>query len=217
MSRLSLTSVRFERPGGFVLDVEGATLDAGETLACIGPSGCGKSTLLELCAGLLVADEGSVAVDGLALETLDEAARRRHRLQHVGLVFQGFALLAHLDVLDNLLLPWSLGQPSLLAEARAELPRLAEALGLAPLFERKPSQLSMGERQRVAVCRALLGRPRLLLADEPTGSLDAENAARVVELCLTRARELQAALVFVTHDQGLLGRFDRVLDLGAPR
>ncbi|WP_030435618.1 ABC transporter ATP-binding protein [Actinoplanes subtropicus] len=178
-------------------------LARGETLAVIGPSGSGKSTLLNLLAGLDRPDEGTVTVDGLRVDRLSEAASARYRRSRVGLVFQFFNLLDDLTVADNVALPATLaGTARAAARHRAE--DLLERLGIGRLARSYPGRLSGGERQRVGVARALVNRPPLLLADEPTGALDSAAAADVCELFAELHAEGQT-IVLVTHDRALAG------------
>ncbi len=202
--------------GGFSLEVPRFAAAPGEKVACIGPSGSGKSTFLQLLAGILVPAAGKVAVGGVDLAGLGDAARRQARIQGIGLIFQEFELLEHLSVRENILLPF-LVNPALMRDAgvAARLDELARAAGLERHLRRKPRVLSHGERQRVAVCRALITAPRLLLADEPTGSLDQAAAAAVLELLLRAAGPGGATLVLVTHERGQLSACDQVLDLAA--
>ncbi len=178
---------------GFSLD-----LAAGTMTAITGPSGCGKSTLLHLLGALDQPDEGTVEVAGVALHGASEAQRTRFRRETVGIVFQFFHLLPGLTLLENVALPLILGGSGAgLAEARgAELLALA---GLADKGARLPHEVSGGELQRAAVARALVHRPQLLLADEPTGNLDSGNAARVMELFQAVHRSGLATVVLVTH------------------
>ncbi len=212
---LSFARAAHDRGGeSFRLTVDELAVEPGRAVACIGPSGCGKTTLLHLVAGILAPDRGSVRVDGVELVGMPAALRRRFRLRRVGLVFQEFELLEYLSVAENVLLPWSMGR-GVDPAAKERLGELAEATGIAPLLRRRPRRLSQGERQRVAICRALITAPKVLLADEPTGNLDPRTGGRVLDLLLEQAAARGAALLMVTHDHGLLGRFDAVVDLGA--
>ena len=201
----------------FRLEVDELTLHAGEAAAVIGPSGSGKTTLVHLCAGILVPASGEVSVGGVRLDQLKDAERRRERARQVGLVFQEFELLDYLSALENILVPLRVRGATReeLRAGRARATELAEAVGIADLLGRPPAQLSQGERQRVAIARALVTEPALVLCDEPTGNLDPDAASGAVDLLLQEARARGAALLMVTHDHGLLDRFDRVLDVTA--
>ena len=213
MIRLEQLSFRYP-DGPFRLDVGSLHVAEGERLAVIGPSGSGKTTLLRLVSGIDTPDAGNVTTNGVDLGRLPDAARRRFRLRSVGLVFQEFELLEYLSVLDNVLLPYHLDSALEGREAaRDRATELAARVGLDDKLSRRPTGLSQGERQRVAVCRALVTRPPLLLADEPTGNLDPTTGRRVLDEFVDFATEEGATLVVVTHDHALLERFDRVVDL----
>ncbi|MEM9382142.1 MAG: ABC transporter ATP-binding protein [Planctomycetota bacterium] len=212
---IALESIEFRYPvGAFRLVVPELRVARGETLAVVGASGSGKSTLLSLVAGILVPGVGTATVDGVEVSALAEPARRDFRLHRLGLVFQEFELLDHLDVRDNVLLPYRMS-PRLQAtaedERRAE--RLVEEVGLGGKWRRNVRRLSQGERQRVALARGLLLDPPVLLCDEPTGNLDPSTTDEVLALLLERVKERGTTLVVVTHDHGLLPGFDRVLDV----
>jgi putative ABC transport system ATP-binding protein len=198
---------------GFQLALRELDLPAGDSLVCIGPSGCGKSTLLQLLAGILVPESGRVLLGDVDLTQRSEAQRRDYRISNIGLVFQEFELLEHLTVAENALLPYFVNR-NLRRDDAAEqtLRELAERLGVIAHLPRKPHKLSQGERQRVALCRALVTRPRLLLADEPTGNLDPDNTGNVMDLLLEEVRRRGTTLVMVTHDHDLVPKFDHVLD-----
>ena len=189
-------------------------VQAGEFVAIVGPSGVGKSTLLNCLAGLDDWDEGSVSVAGTVLDGLDETARALWRRRQVGFVFQAFHVLPHLDVAQNVGMPLMLlGVPQ--AERRSRVLEMLRQVGLQGLHDRLPQQLSGGQLQRVAIARALAHQPGLLLADEPTGNLDPETAARVMDLLVAEARQNGAALVLVTHSASAAARADRRLQLSA--
>src|SRR3954466_11646187 len=180
----------------------------GEALAVVGASGSGKSTLLALLAGLDTPSSGSVSLDGVDLFTLDEDKRAELRGRMLGFVFQSFQLLPALNALENVALPLELSghdQPE--EPARQMLMRV----GLGERLHHYPKHLSGGEQQRVALARAFVVRPKLLLADEPTGSLDAESGADVIELLFRMNREHGTTLVMVTHDEGLARRCSRIV------
>ncbi len=182
----------------------------GETCAIVGPSGSGKTTLLSLCAGLDDATTGTVRLDGQPLETLSQDARAALRNRLVGFVFQSFQLIPTLSALENVLVPLELrGERG--AEGRAEA--LLAQVGLGDRLSHYPTQLSGGEQQRVALARAFIHRPRLLFADEPTGNLDAETSAPIVEMLFRLNREAGTALVLVTHDPALAARAQRVVSM----
>jgi len=214
-----LQGVRIHRGGGreaFRLDAPDMELWPGEAMACIGPSGCGKTTLLHAATGILPVAAGRCLLAGRDLATMGDAERRAWRLRHVGMIFQEFALLEYLNAEENVLLPARLARlPRRPARRRAR--ELAGRLGIDRLLRRRPGRLSQGERQRVAICRALVAEPRLLACDEPTGNLDPDRAAATIDLIHARAREVGAAVFVVTHDHGLLPRFGRVLDLAPGR
>ncbi|QEA12018.1 ABC transporter ATP-binding protein [Comamonas flocculans] len=181
----------------------------GEFVAIVGDSGVGKSTLLNCLAALDTWDEGRVVFDGSDLGPLDDSARALWRRAHVGFVFQAFHVLPHLSVAQNVALPLLL----LKRPDAARVRQMLAAVGLEGLGERLPQQLSGGQLQRVAIARALVHRPPLLLADEPTGNLDPDTAARTMDLLIAQTREHQAALVLVTHSRAAATRADRALRL----
>ena len=188
----------------------------GEVVALLGASGSGKSTLLNLAAGIDLPDAGEVCFDGRDLARLSETARTRLRRRQVGIVFQFFNLVPTLTVAENARLPLELNG---LADAAglARVASLLDAVGLADASRRWPGELSGGEQQRVALVRALVHRPKLLLADEPTGALDAENGVRVLDLLLRLAREHAATVLIVTHAAEVAAAADRRLRLADGR
>lgn len=187
---------------------------AGELVAIIGESGVGKSTLLNILAGLDGADEGTVAIDGVVLGDLNETARTRLRRERIGFVFQAFHILPYLTLGQNVALPLALvSSDADAASARAE--KMLDAVGLGGRGDDYARDLSGGELQRVAIARALVHRPALILADEPTGNLDPETAARVLALFAEGVRGHGAAGVMVTHSAATAAIADRVLKLGA--
>ncbi len=201
--------------GGFRLQTPALQIESGERVACIGPSGSGKSTFLALLAGILCPQSGRIEIDGEDWSQLSDAERRTRRLERIGFVFQEFELLEHLPVRENILLPsWLTRARPNARELEMLVSGLAESAGISELMKRSPSQLSQGERQRVAVCRALAQRPALVVADEPTGNLDRESSSAVRELLFSEARDRGTTLVVVTHDSGFAAEFDRVLDFG---
>ena len=189
-------------------------VDSGEAVAIVGVSGSGKSTLLGLLAGLDTPSSGAVRIDGHDLNALDEDGRAALRGRMIGFVFQSFQLLPAMTALENVMLPLELaGADGAEDAARAMLARV----GLADRAHHYPKQLSGGEQQRVAIARAFVKRPRLLFADEPTGNLDSETGAQVIDLLFELNRESGATLLLVTHDEALTRRCSRVLRLAAGR
>ncbi|MCF7817069.1 MAG: ABC transporter ATP-binding protein [Kiritimatiellales bacterium] len=185
----------------------------GESVAVVGPSGCGKSTLLNIIGTLDRPDAGSVEFDGTDLLAMDEKATAEFRNARVGFVFQLHHLLPQCSVLENVLVPSLVNRNAGNAKERAL--QLLDRVGLSDRLSHRPGKLSGGERQRVAVVRALINRPRLLLADEPTGSLDRAGADELVRLLLELNREESLTLVMVTHSMRLAEKMDRVMTLEA--
>ena len=185
---------------------------AGESVAIVGASGSGKSTLLGLLAGLDVPSAGSVKLQGTDLFALNEDARAALRGEAIGFVFQSFQLLPALNALENVMLPLELAG---VAGARALAAQWLERVGLGSRLRQYPKHLSGGEQQRVALARAFAPHPRLLLADEPTGNLDAETGSAIIELMFALNREVGTTLILVTHDESLARRCGRVLRMTA--
>lgn len=210
---ISITSLQFSYPGDqFDLQIPNLNIPAGASAAITGPSGSGKTTLLNLIAGILLPNTGEVCVAETVVNRLPDSGRREFRLTRIGMIFQDFQLIEYLSVLDNVLLPCRLNRALKLSdELRQRALTLLDRVGLAGLRQKSVTQLSQGERQRVAICRALLLKPRLILADEPTGNLDPENSDRILQLLLSQAREHQATAVVVTHDHSLLPHFDHAV------
>ena len=211
---IRLNDLRFAHPGGgFSLHIPELTVKRGARAAVVGPSGTGKTTLLNLVSGILPADGGQIAVDGRDLVGLSDAGRRAFRIQRIGFVFQNFELLDYLSARDNILYPYRItNHLSLTDDVRARADALGTAVGLSDKLHRKPSALSQGEQQRIAICRALITQPPLLLADEPTGNLDPDNKTLILDLLFAQAKAEDATLLVVTHDHELLPRFDQVID-----
>lgn len=193
-----------------VLDNVSFTIEAGQTFAIVGPSGSGKTTLLGLCAGLDRASAGSVVLNGIRLDDLDEDERANVRNRHVGFVFQNFQLIPTLTALENVMVPMELqGQKGAAKKALELLGRV----GLAERQHHYPAQLSGGEQQRVALARAFSNDPKILFADEPTGNLDPETHDTVERLLFDLNREAGTTLVLVTHDLDLAAKTQRILQL----
>ena len=203
----------FYRSGEFQLLIPEFGVSEGEKVAVIGPSGSGKTTLLNLVAGIIAPESGTVQVGDVKVSELNDAGRRDFRIANIGFVFQDFELLDYLDVFDNILHPYRISGALKLDRAvkqRAAL--LAEEMDIGDKLQRKAEDLSQGEKQRAAICRALLTQPRLILADEATGNLDPENKQHILYLLFSAVEEHDATLLAVTHDHELLSRFDRTID-----
>jgi putative ABC transport system ATP-binding protein len=221
---IGLEQVLFHWPGAPTpcLEIEHFTLAGQERVFLHGASGSGKSTLLSLIAGVLLPQRGRVVIQGQHLTALSAGTRDRFRADRIGFIFQLFNLLPYLSALDNILLPcrFSAARRQRLqvsgSTPAAEARRLAARLDLDPeLLLRPAAQLSVGQQQRVAAARALIGRPALIIADEPTSSLDADRQRAFLDLLLAECAAAEAALLFVSHDVRLAHRFDRVVPLAA--
>ena len=216
---IRVEGLRFAWPGHPpVLDIETFTLGRGEKLFLRGPSGSGKSTLLGLIAGVLTPQAGNIAVLGHDMATLNAAKRDRVRADHLGVIFQMFNLVPYLSVTGNVTLPLLFSPARQKAAGQhpdEEAHRLLGRLGLTDpqLLDRRVSDLSVGQQQRVAAARALMGGPEIVIADEPTSALDADARDRFIELLSEEAGRTGAALLFVSHDASLARLFDRAVDL----
>ncbi len=220
MQALVVRDLEFSWPrsGSFCLKLADLAVDAGKSLFLHGPSGSGKSTLLNLIGGVLLPARGSVSLLGQALGELSASRRDAFRADHLGFIFQQFNLIPYLSVLDNVLLPcrFSARRASRVSEPEEEARRLLAGLDLDPtLLGRPAAELSVGQQQRVAAARALIGQPEILIADEPTSAIDAERQAAFVELLLSEAQRAGSAVVFVSHDLRLATHFDHSLALAA--
>ncbi|TDI45427.1 MAG: ABC transporter ATP-binding protein [Acidobacteria bacterium] len=199
--------------GDFELRIGKLEVGRASSAAFIGPSGSGKTTLLHLIAGITLPQSGKIETNGVELTGLSENARRAFRIKNIGLVFQEFELLEYLTVLDNVLLPYRINAALELTEAvRERAANVAVEVGIGDKLSRYPSQLSQGERQRVAVCRAVVTEPAVLMADEPTGNLDPRNKGRVLDILFDYVETSGTTLLTVTHDHDLLDRFERIVD-----
>ncbi|QJD29650.1 ABC transporter ATP-binding protein [Methylococcus geothermalis] len=216
---IEIENLSFRYPGSrFGVALPALRIERGGRVAIIGPSGAGKTTLLKLIAGILSPDEGTIRVDGVTVSALDDGARRNFRISRVGFVFQELELLDYLSVFDNIVHPYRINRVLKLDQGVRDRAReLAEQTGLADKLAALPRELSQGERQRAAVCRALLAEPGLVLADEATGNLDPANKLRVIELLIRAAERKRSTLLAVTHDHELLPLFDRVIDIRQPQ
>ena len=220
---IAVSDLRFGYvPGEDVLDIPSLRIAAGQRVFLYGPSGSGKSTLLAMMGGVLVPREGSVSILGEDLTRMKSSNRDRFRADHVGFIFQQFNLVPYLSVVDNVCLPcrYSKRRARRAADADGSLEssaaRLLSALGIdESLRARKSTDLSVGQQQRVAAARALIGQPELIIADEPTSSLDANRRREFIELLLTECSRANSTVIFVSHDASLATHFDEAIDLEA--
>ena len=214
MSMIHIESLIFHYPSGeFRLEIPEFTVTRGEKMAVIGPSGSGKTTLLNLISGIMTPVKGTLNVDNIKVNKLGDTERRVFRISNIGFVFQDFELLDYLNVLDNILHPYRI--TSALKMDRVVKQRamaLAKEMGIGDKLRRMANKLSQGEKQRAAICRALLPQPKLILADEATGNLDPDNKGLILDSLFRAVEEHDATLLAVTHDHELLKRFDRVVD-----
>lgn len=220
---VQLENTRFTWPDDSqpVIDIAHFSIDRGERVFLRGPSGSGKTTLLSLIAAVLTPQSGSVSVDGVALNTLRGGRRDQFRVDHIGLVFQQFNLLPFLSVRDNIQLPCRFSKRRRKQAGQAgftlneETDRLLMAMQLPPaeVQNKRVTDLSVGQQQRVAVARALIGRPAVIIADEPTSALDTDNRQAFLDLLFSEVSAAGSSLLFVSHDSSLAGKFDRSVDL----
>jgi putative ABC transport system ATP-binding protein len=214
MLRLEAISKRYRADSAPVLDALTLTLNPGEYLAIMGESGSGKSTLLNLIAGLDRPLSGRVLFDGTDLASLDDDSITRWRRAHLGFVFQAFHVLPYLSVAQNVALPLDLlGAPE--SQRREAVSQMLQACGIGALAERYPRELSGGELQRIAIARALVHRPQLVLADEPTGNLDARTADQILRLLREQLQANHASGILITHSMTAARSADRIMQLAA--
>ena len=212
---LALKDVRFRWPGrtSFGVSVPDFAVAPGETVLVLGESGSGKSTLLSLICGTILADNGTIKVAGTDLSGLSCGQRDRFRAEQIGMIFQQFNLLPFGSVMDNILLPlrFAPSRRARVPDAQTEARSLCAALGLPDVLTAKASTLSVGQQQRVAVARAMIGRPPIIIADEPTSALDATSQSAFLDLLFDQVQAHGTTLVMVSHDPRLGERFDRVV------
>ena len=211
---IRISNLHFSYPNSsFTLGIEDLHIEKGEAIAVIGPSGTGKTTLLNLVAGVILPQAGKIETHDVALPEMTDGQRRDFRIRNIGMIFQEFELLEYLNVRDNILLPYRMSAALKLDKnVYQRVETLVMKTGMADKLKCPVRQLSQGERQRVAFCRAVLPDPPLILADEPTGNLDPENTNRVLDTLFAHVRAVGATLVTVTHERSYLDRFDRILD-----
>jgi len=211
---IDIEALEFHYPQGeFRLSIPHMTVAQGEKVAVIGPSGSGKTTLLNLIAGISKPQQGTVTIADQLVSACSDARRRDFRITNIGFVFQDFELLDYLNVIDNILHPYRITSAlKLTRQVQQRAIDLANGLGIGGKLKRFSGELSQGEKQRAAICRALLPQPQLILADEATGNLDPRNKGRILDLLFDNVESHGASLLAVTHDHELLPRFDRVID-----
>ena len=211
---IDLAKVDFSYPNSdFRLHIDQLSFGAASKTAVIGPSGFGKSTLLNLIAGISIPKAGSIEVDGECVNLLNDGKRRAFRLKKIGFIFQDFKLLDYLRVMDNIVLPYRINSALKFSKkAKSNAREIASKLGIAEKLNKYPEKLSQGEKQRVAICRALLNDPSVILADEPTGNLDPENKQMIMSILFDYVKEKGSTLINVTHDHELLSGFDKIVD-----
>lgn len=211
---INLTNIAFQYSNSdFRLEVDKLAFQSGSKTAIIGPSGFGKTTLLNLISGIYIPQKGSVVVNEKDISSMTDAERRTFRLTNIGFVFQDFKLLDYLKVLDNILLPFRINKVlKLKTPVRNRAKEIASMLNIEDKLTKYPDKLSQGERQRVAICRALLNDPPIILADEPTGNLDPENKKKIMSILFDYVQDRGSSLITVTHDHELLKGFDRIVD-----
>ena len=213
-SAISLKAVRFSyKHERLILSIPFFEVKAGEQVFLHGPSGSGKTTFLGLLTGVLKADEGEVSILGKNLSRFSAAERDRFRAAHIGYIFQQFNLIPYLSVMENILLPCKLSGERRSPSSEQEAVELIERLGLKRHQSDNVMRLSVGQQQRVAVARALIGGPQLLVADEPTSSLDEERQKDFLDLLLERTRDRRMTVVFVSHNRQFASAFDRSVSL----
>ena len=191
-----------------VVEVPAFSMEHNQQIAIKGPSGSGKTTFLHMLAGVLTPDSGQILIDGQSLGAMNESDRDQLRSGTIGYIFQSFNLLNGFSCMENLLLAMSLNGSSNLDRARS----LLDKVGLGDRKDHLPGQLSIGQQQRVAIARALINRPKLVLADEPTGNLDPSNTDRSLELLCSLCKEWESALILVSHDPRVIGKFEHQID-----
>ena len=211
---IELKNIKYSYPNSdFHLSINNLLIDAGQKTAVIGPSGFGKTTMLNIIAGILLPESGSVIIKEKEINNLQDAERRNFRIKEIGIVFQDFKLLDYLNVMDNILLPYRINNTlKLKEETRGVAKELAQTLKIGNKLNKYPAKLSHGERQRVAICRALLNKPSIILADEPTGNLDPTNKNHIIDILFEYVENYGSTLITVTHDHDLLKGFDKVID-----
>ena len=215
MDMIRLDNLHFRYPRDtFSLRIPGLAIEKKEKVAFIGPSGCGKTTLANLIAGIYRPNAGTIMVNDFNVSELSDRRCRDFRISNIGFIFQEFELVEYLNVHENILLPFFVNRSLVLnSRIRNEAAKLANSVGLGDKLRRRPGKLSQWERQRLAICRALITRPPIIIADEPTGNLDPANTGLIMQLILEQVEEREATFLMVSHDHSLLVDFDQVVDV----
>lgn len=219
MDLISISELEFKYPSAtqVTLSLSKLQIHKKEKIFLFGPSGCGKTTLLEILSGVLVPQKGSVQILGNDLAQLSPSARDHFRGSHIGYIFQSFNLIPYLNVEDNITLPFYLNKArqknTSINEMQLDLEKICKALGISSLRQSPVTELSVGQQQRVAAARALLGSPELILADEPTSALDYDHREKFIRLLFELCDARGTTLIFVSHDKSLQSLFDRSLSL----
>ena len=211
---ITLENIFFQYPDAeFQLNIEHLSFNKSSKTAIIGTSGYGKTTMLNLIAGIIHPQKGQVIINGQTINFLNDNERRNFRIQNIGFIFQDFKLIPYLNVMDNILLPYRINNSIKIDKDTFQTAvDIAGDLGIHSKMKKYPSKLSQGERQRVAICRALLNRPSIILADEPTGNLDPDNKKKIMEILFNVVEKFEATLITVTHDHEMLEGFQNIVD-----
>jgi len=211
---IHITDLEFQYDdSGFVLNIHKLEIKEGEKVAFVGPSGCGKTTLLYLLAGICTPLGGQVMVAGNPIHSMQDAELRNFRSEQLGFIFQQFELLDYLNGRENILLTNYINTSlSITAEKESRVISLTQTMGVSHLLGRLPGQMSQGEKQRIAICRAMINQPKIVIADEPTGNLDPKITGTALEMIFKQVSDTGTTFLMVTHDHSLLGSFDRVID-----
>ena len=212
---IEIQGLQFHYPeSNFNFFIESLNIDRGQKVAVIGPSGYGKTTFLNLISGILNPDEGMIKIDGEVVNSFTDCQKRVFRISNIGFIFQDFELVEYLSLRDNITFPYLINPEFRLSgEIENNFKYLTDKFGLSDKLTRNVNRLSQGEKQRVAICRAILSSPKILLADEPTGNLDPENKENTVNELISYSDENNAVLIMVTHDLSLLDKFERSINL----
>lgn len=211
---IALKDIFFQYPDSdFKLSIDNLKFEKGGKTAIIGASGFGKTTLLNLIAGIILPEKGNVIINNDEVNKLTDKQRRDFRIQNIGFIFQDFKLIPYLNIMDNIMLPFRINNSiQIKKETVNRVHELVEELGISKKLKKYPLKLSQGEKQRVAICRALLNNPSIILADEPTGNLDPENKKKIMDILFSSVDKFNTTLITVTHDHDMLKGFEKIID-----